>query len=145
MTAPFLFSASQYIFYGKISFTHTCLKVVSAADTVNIKGFKPGIYGDPKKERTTTVTAEGVGYLTGTNTLAGSCHKLNHILDYAIHEANIDTVTAINAVTINPMRMLGISDRGLIKEGYKADIAVFDESFNNIDTYIDGKLFERKN
>ena len=119
-------------------------KLLLITDSVNIKGFKPGIYGDPEKERTTTVTAEGVGYLTGTNTLAGSCHKLNHILDYAIHEANIDTVTAINAVTINPMRMLGISDRGLIKEGYKADIAVFDENFSNIDTYIDGKLFERK-
>ena len=53
-------------------------------------------------------------------------------------------MTAINAVTINPMKMLGINDRGLIKEGYKADIAVFDEEFNNFDTYIDGKIFERK-
>ena len=50
----------------------------------------------------------------------------------------------MNAVTINPMRMLGISDRGLIKENYKADLAVFDEKFNSIDTYIDGKRFERK-
>jgi N-acetylglucosamine-6-phosphate deacetylase len=50
----------------------------------------------------------------------------------------------MNAVTINPMKMLGINDRGLIKENYKADIAVFDDSFNNVATYIDGKLFERK-
>ncbi len=119
-------------------------KFILITDSVSIKGFKPGIYGDEKKGRTTTVTAEGVGYLTGTDTLAGSCHRLNHILDLAVHEAKIDTVTAINAVTVNPMRMLGINDRGLIKENYKADLAVFDERFNNVDTYIDGKLFERK-
>ena len=76
--------------------------------------------------------------------MSGSCHRLKHILDYAIHEAKIDEVTALNAVTINPMKMLGINDRGLIKENYKADIAVFDDSFNNVATYIDGKLFERK-
>ena len=51
-------------------------------------------------------------------------------------------VTAINAVTINPMNMLGINDRGLIKENYYADIAVFDDHFNNKATYIDGALFK---
>ena len=119
-------------------------KFILITDSVNIKGFKPGIYTTEEKNRTVTVTDRGVAYLTGTDTLSGSCHRLNHILDYAIHEAGIDTVTAMNAVTVNPMKMLGINDRGLIKENYKADIAVFDDSFNNIATYIDGKLFERK-
>ena len=43
----------------------------------------------------------------------------------AINTAGIDPVTALNAVTINPMRMLGINDRGLIKENYKADMLNF--------------------
>ena len=119
-------------------------KFILITDAVNMKGFKPGVYRSEEKGRTSTVTKEGVAYITGTDTLAGSCHKLNHILDYAIHEALIDEVTAMNAVTINPMKMLGINDRGLIKENYKADLAVFDEHFNNKATYIDGKLFERK-
>ena len=119
-------------------------KFILITDSVNIKGFKPGVYTTEEKNRTVTVTDKGVAYLTGTETLSGSCHKLNHILDFAIHEAGIDTVTALNGVTVNPMKMLGINDRGLIKENYKADIAVFDDTFNNVATYIDGKLFERK-
>ena len=119
-------------------------KLILITDAVNMKGYKPGVYRSEEKGRTSTVTEDGVAYITGTDTLAGSCHKLNHILDYAIHEAKIDEVTAMNAVTINPMRMLGINNRGLIKENYKADLAVFDEHFNNQATYIDGKLFERK-
>ena len=118
-------------------------KFILITDSVSIKGLPVGEHGDPFKGRTTTITADGVGYITGTQTLAGSCHRLNHILDYAIHDAKIDVVTALNAVTINPMRMLGIMDRGLIKEGYKADIAVFDDRFNNKATYIDGKLWSK--
>lgn len=119
-------------------------KLILITDSVNIKGLKPGVYRFDEKDRTTTITAKGVGYITGTDTLAGSCHKLNHILDVAVNEANINLTTALNAVTINPMRMLGINDRGLIKENYKADIAVFDKHFVNKATYIDGKLFEVK-
>ena len=119
-------------------------KLILITDSVNIKGYEPGIYELKEKGRTTTVTDKGVAYITGTDTLAGSCHRLNHILDYAIHEAGIDMVTAMNAVTINPMRMLGITDRGLIREGYKADLAVFDDAFNNKATYIDGRLFVKE-
>ena len=118
-------------------------KFILITDSVNIKGLKPGVYRFEDKGRTTTITKDGVGYLTGTQTLAGSCHKLNHIVDFAIHDAKIDLVTALNGATINPMRMLGITDRGLIKEGYKADIAVFDDRFNNKATYIDGKLWSK--
>ena len=118
-------------------------KFILITDSVNIKGLKPGVYRFEDKGRTTTITKDGVGYLTGTETLAGSCHRLNHILDFAIHEANIPLVTALNAVTINPMRMLGVMDRGLIKEGYKADIAVFDDRFNNKATYLEGKLWSK--
>lgn len=118
-------------------------KFILITDSVNIKGLKPGKYTFEDKGRTTIVTKDGVGYIAGTNTLAGSCHRLNHILDFAIHEAKIDFVTAMNGATINPMRMLGITDRGLIKENYKADIAVFDKHFNNKATYIDGKLFKK--
>ena len=118
-------------------------KFILITDSVNIKGLKPGVYTFEDKGRTTTITKEGVGYITGTDTLAGSCHRLNHILDFAVHEAKIDLVTALNAVTINPMRMLGVNDRGLIKEGYKADLAVFTDRFVNKATYIDGKLWSK--
>lgn len=117
-------------------------KLILVTDSVSIKGLKPGIHYNENKNRSTTITEEGVGYITGTNTLAGSCHKLNHILDFAIHEAKIDFVTAMNAATVNPMRMLGINNKGLIKENYIADIAVFDDNFNCKATYIDGKLFK---
>ena len=66
----------------------------------------------------------------GNGTLSGSCNKLNLVLRNAIYNAHIDMVTAFNAVTINPMRLLGIKNKGLIERGYDADIAIFDDDFN---------------
>jgi len=113
-------------------------KLILITDSVNMKGLKPGVYESEEKGRTTTITEDGVAYITGTDTLAGSCHKLNHILDFAVNEAKIDLVTAFNACTINPMKLLGINNKGLIKKDYIGDIAVFDDHFNNIATYVDG-------
>ena len=76
-------------------------------------------------------------------TLSGSCNRLNLVLRNAIKNAHIDLVTAFNAVTINPMRMLGIKNKGLIEKGYDADIAVFDNNFNTKATYIGGKLWSK--
>lgn len=119
-------------------------KLILVTDSVSIKGLKPGVVLNEEKGRSTTITEDGVGYITGTNTLAGSCHKLNHILDYAIHEAKIDKIQAYNAVTINPLRLLGINDRGLIASNYIADLAIFDDKFNNIETYINGEIFKKE-
>ena len=49
-------------------------KFILITDSVNIKGLKPGVYVNEEKGRSTTITKDGVGYITGTTTLAGSCH-----------------------------------------------------------------------
>lgn len=113
-------------------------KLILVTDSVAIKGLKPGIY--QTKNRITYIGEDGVGRLEN-GTLAGSCNKMNHILDFAIHEAKIDVTTAINASTINPLKMLGIPNKGLLAEGYDADIAVFDDHFNTQATYLQGEKF----
>lgn len=72
--------------------------------------------------------------------MCGSVKTLNKNLQFAIEEENIDYITAINAVTINPMKLLNINDRGLIKEGYLADVVIFDSNFDVKDIFINGKL-----
>lgn len=114
-------------------------KLILVTDSVAIKGLKPGIH--VTKGRTTYIGEDGVGRLEN-GTLAGSCNKMNHILDYAIHDAGIDVTTAINASTVNPCRMLGINTKGLIAEGYDADIVVFDERFNTQAVYLMGEKYE---
>jgi len=108
-------------------------KFIIVTDSIKMKGLKPGDYNGE------TVTDKGVAFITGTTTLSGSCHTLNELLNYAIKECNIDFVTAMNAVTINPINMLGIKNKGLIKQNYDADIAVFDKNFETKAVYIDGK------
>ncbi len=113
--------------------------LILVTDSVAIKGLKPGTYHT--ESRTIIVGEDGVGRLEN-GTLAGSCNKLNKVLRYAIAEAGIDEVTALNACTINPCRLLGIPSKGLIQAGYDADIAVFDEDYDVVDVYIGGTKYD---
>lgn len=115
-------------------------KLIIITDSVAIKGLPIGKL--ETAERTTYICEDGVGRLEN-GTIAGSCGRLNHNLYYAINNEDIPLTTAFNAVTINPCRMLGINDRGLISKGLRADIAVFDDEFNNQATYIGGKLWAK--
>ena len=114
-------------------------KLILVTDSVAIKGLKPGRYEG--NGRVTIVGEDGVGRLEN-GTLAGSCNKLNKVLQFAIKSAKIDEVIALNACTINPCRMLGIGNKGLIFKGYDADITVFDEEFEPVDVYIGGVIFK---
>lgn len=113
-------------------------KFILITDSVAIKGLPVGHYKDDTRE--VTICEDGVGRLSD-GTIAGSCNKLNKVLDFAINKAHIDPITAINGATINPLKCLHIPNKGLIKEGYDADIAVFDNNFNTISTFIDGQMY----
>ncbi len=113
-------------------------RLILITDSVAIKGLKPGFYHTP--DRDVTVGEDGVGRLAN-GTIAGSCNRLNKVLRFAIKEAKIDLITAYNACTINPCRLLNVNQKGLIKEGYDADIVVFDPEYEPIDVYIMGEKF----
>ena len=116
-------------------------RLVIVTDSIGLKGLPIGKY-TMKTGQIRIVCKDHVARLEN-GTLSGSCNKLNLVLNNAIKNAHIDLVTAFNAVTINPMRMLGIKNKGLIEKGYDADIAVFDDNFNTKATYIGGKLWSK--
>ncbi len=68
-------------------------------------------------------------------TLAGSVLKLNEALLNMIKYTSMTRVEALNAVTKIPAQKLGIK-KGQLKEGYDADIVIFDEDFSIISTIV---------
>ena len=111
-------------------------KLIIVTDSVAIKGLPPGEYRSAS--RVCTIGEDGIGYLPD-GTLAGSSNKMNLVLKNAIEGANIDLVTAISASTINPLKMLNIDNKGLLKVGYDADIVVLDKDYVPIQTYVAGE------
>ena len=76
-------------------------------------------------------------------TLAGSVLKLNEALENMKTLTSMTLVEAVNAVTKIPAQKLGLK-KGVLKEGYDADIVIFDENFSIITTIVGGEVKYRK-
>jgi len=115
--------------------------LIIVTDSISLKGRAVGEYDyDGDNEDKIYVCEDGVCRFKN-GTLCGSVNTLNNVLRNAIENEGIDFVTAVNAVTINPMRFFNINDKGLLKAGYKADIAILDKDYQVKACYIDGKKY----
>ena len=85
------------------------------------------------------VTVEGNMARLEDGTLAGSVLKLNDALKNMSTVTSMTLVEAVNAVTKIPAQKLGVK-KGELKEGYDADIVIFDENFSIISTIIGGEV-----
>jgi len=72
-------------------------------------------------------------------TLAGSVLKLNEALLNMTKHTSMTRIEALNAVTKIPAQKLGIK-KGELKEGYDADIVIFDEDFSIMSTIVAGEV-----
>ncbi|MCK4441543.1 MAG: N-acetylglucosamine-6-phosphate deacetylase [Sulfurovaceae bacterium] len=72
-------------------------------------------------------------------TLAGSVLRLNEALRNVYKYSDIKLPELIKMVTEIPARKLGVK-LGKLIEDYPADIVIFDEEFNIINVFVDGKL-----
>ena len=112
---------------------------IMITDSLRAKHCPPGgsyeLGGHPVEIR-----ENGLAYLKGTDTIAGSTLYMNRGLRILIEDALIPVDAAINSCTINPARCLGVDDRkGKLVAGYDADIVVLEDTYEVAQTYCRGK------
>ncbi|WP_309495340.1 N-acetylglucosamine-6-phosphate deacetylase [Sulfurovum sp.] len=72
-------------------------------------------------------------------TLAGSVLKMNEALSNMKKCTSMSLVEIVNSATKIPAAKLGVN-KGQLKEGYDADIVIFDENFSIISTIVSGEV-----
>jgi len=109
-------------------------KLMLITDAMRAGCMKCGTYdlGGRKVE-----VAEGKALLAD-GTLAGSVLKMNEALLNMKKHTSMHFVDIVKTVTMTPAKKLGIS-KGMLKQGYDADIVIFDKNFSIITTIVNGE------
>ncbi|MGY6497091.1 MAG: N-acetylglucosamine-6-phosphate deacetylase [Microcella sp.] len=102
-------------------------RVALVTDAMAAAGGDDGYY----RLGTLNVTVQnGVAMLNGTQTIAGSTLTQDSALKCAVTGAGVNEVSAIEALTLTPARVLGRDDEwGLLADGYAADVVVLDSAW----------------
>ena len=113
--------------------------VLLISDSLRAKGCQPSdnltLGGHP-----IVISPEGLAFIKGTKTIAGSTLRINQALKVLVEKALVPFNYAINSCTSNPAHALGVDNRkGYLKVGYDADIVVLDDEYNVCQTYCKGK------
>ncbi|CRX37144.1 / nagA_2 / N-acetylglucosamine-6-phosphate deacetylase / 5566:6681 Forward [Candidatus Hepatoplasma crinochetorum] len=115
-------------------------KIMLVTDSLQIKGLKNGIYSGPNGN---IIKRNNAAWFEN-KTLNGSC--------YSMHKGFIDWIKyqkasiqeAIDVTSKNQARLLNLK-KGVIKEGYDADILILNSKFNIKEVYVMGdKVLENK-
>ncbi|MEA3434124.1 MAG: N-acetylglucosamine-6-phosphate deacetylase [Campylobacterota bacterium] len=110
-------------------------KLVLITDAMRAGCMKCGTYDLGGRK----VVVEGSQAVLEDGTLAGSVLKLNVALKNMTTVTSMTVVEAVNTVTKIPAQKLGLK-KGELKEGYDADIVIFDENFSIISTIVGGEV-----
>lgn len=83
---------------------------------------------------------DGSAHLVGAGNLAGSTLNVNRGLQIMVERAEVPWQSAINAVTLNPAKMMGVDDRkGSLQAGKDADIVVLNSDYDVVACWCRGK------
>ena len=116
-------------------------KTIITSDMSPLGGQVPGYYltaiGD-----TLELKAEGVVVYPAQNVLSGSGTTLSGMIGKVMQFTGCELSTAIKMSSTNPARLYGLSDRGEIKEGMRADLILFTFEDNRVNlqkTIVEGE------
>ena len=74
------------------------------------------------------IIEDGVAKLVDRSAFAGSIATADRLVREMVQQAGVSVQDAIKMITANPARVLNLKGKGNLKEGYDADIVIFDES-----------------
>lgn len=108
---------------------------------------KPGgvvLITDSVAHRSESAQRRGIVVLDGAprlpdRTLAGSSLAMNIAIKNVVQKCGVDLHLAIQAATSTPARLLGLSDRGVIAVGCRADLVALDSKFAVTQTWVGGE------
>ena len=89
------------------------------------------------------IVEDGVAKLPDRSAFAGSVATADRLVRTMVREAGCSISEAVGMITVNPARVMGLSDRkGSIEPGKDADLVVFDDNVNVVHTIVGGKKLE---
>ena len=112
---------------------------VMVTDSLMCKGYPVGSVFDFGGQDVEIYPDGSAHITTGKKQLAGSTLKVNVGLKILVEQALVPFETALDAVSLNPMRYIGMADhKGKIETGYDADIVVLADDYSVVQTYCNG-------
>lgn len=115
-------------------------RVVLVTDSIAAAGMPDGVYelGELKVR-----VVDGVAKLYDSDVLAGSTLTMDKAFRNIL-SLGYDLVDVVIMASGTPARSIGLKRVGDIKEGFKADLVVLDDSFNVKQVYVNGVLSYEK-
>lgn len=85
--------------------------------------------------------AEGMASLADSQTLAGSVATMDFVVRTVWRLTSLPLAQVVKSATGTPARIMGVADRkGSLREGFDADIVIFDNDVNISQVIVGGKL-----
>lgn len=109
-------------------------KVALITDSLHIAGtdITEGIMGG-----TQFIVEDGVCKLRDRSAFAGSVATADKLLAFLVKQCGVDILSAVSMLTAVPAKILNLP-KGVIAEGFDADLAVFDENFHVTNVFVNG-------
>ena len=110
--------------------------IVAVTDSLSLAGtdVKSG-----RMSQTDFIIEDGVCKLLDRSAFAGSIATADVLLRVLTREACIPIADAIKLITVNPAKVMGLSDKGELTPGKDADIVVFDDDVRIKAVFVGGE------
>lgn len=117
-------------------------RIIITSDVSHYGGLAPGYYLNSVGD-TIQLTTEGAVIYPAQNVLSGSAVPLSKGVGHIMKVTGCDLASAIQMASTNPARFYGLSDRGEIKPGMRADLILFtieDFEMDILKTIVKGEV-----
>lgn len=92
------------------------------------------------KEENRVIIEDGVAKLPDRSSFAGSIATLATILERGVNHYGLSITDTVKMITKTPADILGIKNKGELKKGYVADIAIFDSNLKIVGVILHGNI-----